>query len=220
MELRIQYIVRHALPLQHRRQIFRLGDGGRPHQHRLSLGMQFGDFRHRRLVFPAFRFVDDIGKIIADHRLMRRNHDDIQLVYLAEFLFLGLRRPGHPGQFLVHAEIVLERNGSERLALALDLHALFGFDGLVQPVRITAAEHEASSELIHDDDFAVFDHIVFVSVHQTVRPQRLVEMMRQFHIFIIVQVPDVQRLFRLGDARFRRCYRVQLLIDSVVFAFF
>src|SRR2546427_3624717 len=44
-------------------------------------------------------------------------------------------------------------------SLALDPHALLGFDGLVEAVRPPAAGHEPPREHVHDDDLAVLDDI-------------------------------------------------------------
>ena len=41
------------------------------------------------------------------------------------------------------------------LALAGDGDALLGLDGLVQPLIVAAAQHQAAGELVHDDDLAV-----------------------------------------------------------------
>ena len=51
--------------------------------------------------------------------------------------------PVMPRKLLVHAEIVLEGDRGERLILALDLHAFFGFYRLVQTVRPAPARHRA-----------------------------------------------------------------------------
>ena len=217
MKLRIQYVMHHALPFQHIGQRFRLGDRSRPHQYRLSFGVQFGDFINRRLILGSFGLVNDIREIGPHHRAMGRNHDDIQCVDLAELLLLGLGSTGHAGQFFVHAEIVLEGDRGQRLALTLDFYAFLGLDRLMQTVGIAPAKHQPAGELVNDDDFAVFHHIVLVAVHQRMRPQSLIEMMRQFHVFVFVKVFYVQRPLGFGDARLGRRNRVQLLVDREIF---
>ena len=71
-----------------------------------------------------------------------------RLIDLVELSRFGFRRTGHAGQLLVHAEVVLEGDGSERLVLALDLYVLLRFDGLVQSVGPAAARHQASGEFV------------------------------------------------------------------------
>ena len=72
-----------------------------------------------------------------------------------ELLLLGLGGAGHAGELFIHAEVVLEGDGGQRLALALHLHALLGLDGLMQAVGVAAADHQTAGELVHDDDLAV-----------------------------------------------------------------
>ena len=76
---------------------------------------------------------------------------DVQLVDLLELGRLGLGRAGHAGQLLVHAEVVLEGDGGQRLVLALDLDAFLGLDGLVQAVGPAPAGHQAAGELVDDE---------------------------------------------------------------------
>ena len=55
------------------------------------------------------------------------------------------------------------------LALVLDLNPLLGLDGLVQPLVVPAAKHQAAGELVDDDDLAVLDHVVDVLLHDAPR---------------------------------------------------
>ena len=103
-----------------------------------------------------------IGRLVGNHR-------DFQLVDLLELRRFGFRRTGHAGQLLVHAEVVLEGDGGERLILALDLDAFLGFDRLVQTVAPAAARHQAAGELVDDDDLAVLDHVFVVALVEHVR---------------------------------------------------
>ena len=108
--------------------------------------------------------VDDVRILLADHRPVGRDRRDVEVVDLLELGRFGLGRTGHAGQLLVHAEVVLEGDGGERLVLALDLDAFLGFDGLVQAVAPAAARHQAAGELVDDDDLAVLDDVVVVAL--------------------------------------------------------
>jgi hypothetical protein len=105
------------------------------------------------------------------------DHGDVELVDLLELGRFGFRRAGHAGQLLVHAEVVLEGDGGERLVLALDLDAFLGFHGLVQAVAPAAAGHQAAGELVDDDHFgafvAVLHHVIAVALVEHVGAQRL-----------------------------------------------
>ena len=60
--------------------------------------------------------------------LVRRDGHDRQLVDLAELGVLGHGRAGHAGELVVEAEVVLQRDGGERLVLLAHLHVLLGLD--------------------------------------------------------------------------------------------
>ena len=88
-------------------------------------------------------------------RLVGRDGDHFELVNLPEFVGLGHGRAGHAGQLLVQLEVILQRDGRQRLRLLLDLDAVLGvlgLDRLVQPVGPLPAEHQPAGELVDDDD--------------------------------------------------------------------
>ena len=72
---------------------------------------------------------------------MRGHHHGFQTVNILEFVGFRIGRTRHTRKFLVHAEVVLERDGSHRLVFLLDLDAFLGFHGLMQPVGPAAAGH-------------------------------------------------------------------------------
>ena len=74
--------------------------------------------------------------------------------------------PVIPESFVVQAEVVLEGDGRQRLALALDLDMLLGLDGLMQTLAVAAAEHQTARELVDDDDLTVLDDVVDVALHR------------------------------------------------------
>ncbi len=132
-------------------------------------------------------------------RAVGGNDDDVELVNLVEFGRFGFRRTGHAGQLLVHAEVVLEGDGGERLVLALDLDAFLGFHGLVQAVAPAAAGHQAAGELVDDDDFGAFvafaDHVFAIALVEHVGAQRLLHVVVPLDVLRVVEVADVEQLF-------------------------
>src|SRR5690606_2215023 len=67
-----------------------------------------------------------------------------QLVYLVELFGFGNGGTRHPGQLLVHAEVVLDGDGGVGDRFTLYLDAFFGFHRLVQAIGPAAAGHQAS----------------------------------------------------------------------------
>ena len=99
------------------------------------------DFPDDGAVLGVFRLVDDIWQVLTDGWLVSRDDVDIELINLIEFVFFRLGRTSHAGQLIVHAEVVLEGNRSQGLAFALDFDVFLRFDGLMEAIAVTAAEH-------------------------------------------------------------------------------
>ena len=67
-----------------------------------------------------------------------------QLVDLVELFGLGQGGTGHAGQLVVHAEVVLQRDGGVGDVLRLDLDTFLGFHGLVQ-ARLTSGDRASGA---------------------------------------------------------------------------
>jgi len=131
------------------------------------------------------------------NRPVGRNHDDLHVVDLLEFLFLGFGRTSHAREFLVETEEVLVGDGRHDDGLLLDLHAFFGLDGLLQAVVIFAALHDAAGELVDELDLVLgVHHVLDVAGHDVVGLKRLVDAMDEILVLGIVKVADAEHLFR------------------------
>ena len=69
-----------------------------------------------------------------------------------------------PESLLVEPEVVLQRDGGQRLVLGLDLDALLGLDRLVHALVVAAADEHAAGELVDDEHFTIADDVVLVAV--------------------------------------------------------
>ncbi len=139
------------------------------------------------LCFSSRRAVDLVVVIVARHGPVGRDFEHFELVDVDELVGLGEGRAGHAGEFCVKAEVVLEGDGGERLAFALDVHVFLGFQRLMQPLRIAAAFHHAAGELVDDDDLVLLHDVITVALEQLVRPQRLIDVMHDGDVFDVVQ---------------------------------
>jgi hypothetical protein len=162
------------------------------------------------------RLEDEVLLVLASDRDVRRDLDDVQVVDLDELLLLRLRRAGHAGELVVEAEVVLQRDGGERLVLLLDADALLRLDRLMQALAPAAAFHHAPRELIDDLHLVVLDHVVDVAVVERLCFQRLVEVVHELRVLRCVEVLDPQRAFDLRDALFRDGDGLVLLVVLVV----
>ena len=198
--LGVQHLVRDALLLQLARQLLRLLDRDRADQHGLALLVALGDVFDRGRELRVLGLVDVVGVVDADHRPVRRDRHDLQVVGVRELARLGRRGAGHAAELLVHAEVVLQRDGREGLVLLFDLHALFGLDGLVQTFAPTPALEDATGELVDDLHLAGLDDVVDVALEQLLGPQRLLELVHVVLVHVLVEVLDAERLLDPRDA--------------------
>ena len=195
--LRVQHFVLHPASLQHARQRLRHVDAHRAHQHRQAALVHAVDFLDDGRVLLAPRLVDEVVLVHPPHRAIGRDHHDFELVDLVELGFLGLGRPRHPGQLLVHPEVVLAGDRREGLGLFAHHHVFLRFHRLVQAVRPAPAGHEAAGELVHDEDLPLLHDVVHVLLVEHVRLEQLVD--------------DVEDLILLRVLELRRAAPLDLL---------
>ena len=131
------------------------------------------DLFHDGIELLFHRLVNDILAVIPDARLIRRNDDDFELVDIHEFVGFGGRGARHSRDLIVELEKILQGNRGERLAFFFDRDGLLGLDGLMEPVGPLPAVHEPAGKFVDDNDFAVHDDIVFLSLERDVSPQTL-----------------------------------------------
>ena len=218
MEFCVQDIVRNALLLEQLGQQLTLFNGYRTDQNRLTLGMALLNFCNRCTEFARFGAVYGIGIVFSCNLLVGRNLDDVQLINLAELIFLGQCRTGHTRQLAVHAEVVLERNRCQRLALALYLDMLLCLNRLMQTLVVASAEHQTAGVFIDNDNLAVTDDIVNVQLHDAVRTQRLIDVMCQRRVFRIRQIVHAEILLCLFLTNRRQHGGLCLFVNDIVCA--
>ena len=105
-----------------------------------------------------------------------------------------------PGELVVHAEVVLQRDRGERLVLLLDPDALLRLDRLVQALRPAPALEDAAGELVDDLHLAVDDRVVDVALVQRLGLQRLDEVVDEVAVLGAVEVVDAEEALGLLDA--------------------
>mgnify|MGYP000727264383 CR=1 FL=1 len=99
---------------------------------------------------------------------------------------------GHAGELVIQTEVVLQGDGGQGLVLLAYEHALFGLNGLVQALGVTAAFHNAAGELVDDLDLAVGDHVLLITVEHVLGLQRLLQVVDQLAGEIGIDVIDTQ----------------------------
>src|SRR5579871_3304489 len=191
-------------------------DRYRADQHRLPALVAVLDFLDNRVELLVLGFIHDVVVVDANHRLVGRHHDHVEAVNLLELGGLGVGGAGHPRQLVVHAEVVLEGDGRQRLVLGFDLDAFLGLDRLVQPVAPAPPRHQAAGELIHDHHLAVLDHVFDVALEQRVRLERLVDVMDEQDVTRVKEIPNTEQRFNPGHAFLGQRDGTQLLVNRVM----
>ena len=135
--------------------------------------MQLLDLRDHGIELLALSTENHVGILLPEQRLVGGDDGNFQVVGLFKFRRLGFGRARHAGEFRVHAEVVLEGDGRERLRLPLNLDALLGLHGFVQPVAPPPPRHQASGKLIDDDYGIVHNDVFVILLIQHVRLQKL-----------------------------------------------
>ena len=200
MVLGVQHFVRHApQPDEMRKKLAGL-HVDRAHQNGLTRLVARHDLLHHGVELALFGLVDHVVHILADHGAVGGDLHHVQIVDALELFFLRLGRAGHAGDLLVHAEVVLEGDGGQRLAFPLHLHVFLGLDGLMQTVGITAAHHQTAGELVHDDDFTVLHHVVHVPLHEGMGLQRGQNVVVKLAVFHVGDVFHLEEGLSLGHA--------------------
>ena len=216
VELRVEHRVRDAPAAQHLRQDLGVLHGDGTHQHRLALPVPLGDVLDDRVELRLLGLVDDVGPVGADHRPVGRDRHDADVVHLVELGRLGLRGTGHPGQLLVEPEVVLQGDRREGLVLLLDLHALFGLDGLVHALVVPAAVQDPAGELVDDQHLAVGDDVVLVALVELLGLDGVVQVPDERGVHRLVQVLDAQPVLDLGHTTLADRDGALGLVDLVV----
>src|SRR5262245_48325533 len=215
VELRVQDLVLDAAALQQLGEPLGLLDRDRADEDRPAGLLHLLDLVDDGVELGLLVAVDEVGLVVADHRPVGRDADDLEVVDLVELLGLGHRRAGHAGELVVEAEVVLERDRGHRHALALDPEPLLGLDRLVEALAPAPPGHLAARELVDDDDLAVLDDVVAVALVERVGPEGLVEVAGEARVGV-VEVVDPEQLLDLLDTGLRRRDGFVLEVDEVV----
>ena len=186
----VQHFVLDATLIQFARQQLALFDADRTDQNRLTRFVPCFDVVHHGGKLCCFRLVDEVGVVNSHHGTVSWNWHHLQAVCVHQFGCLGLSRSGHSAEFVVHAEVVLQRDCCKSLVFFFDLDALFGLYGLVNALTPSTTFKNSSCELVDDFYFAVLNDVVLVAVIQHGSFQSNLQLVDQVLLHFVVQVFD------------------------------
>ena len=143
-------------------------------------------------------WVEQVRMVNTCYRTVGWNWNNTNVVCFAELFFLCLSCTCHTRQFLIHTEKILISDGSRSFCFFLNRHTFFGFNRLVETVRVTTSLHCPTGKLIDNQNFLIFtDHIVNVKEHDVISSQSIVDKVSQGNIFNIVEIVQLEIAFRL-----------------------
>ena len=160
--------------------------------------------------------VHQVREVLALHGLVCGDLDDLQTVYPVELVGLCGGCTGHPSQFLVHPEVVLQGNGGVGDAFPLDLEAFLGLHSLVQAVGPPSSGLQPAGELVDNHHLAVADHVVLVPLLHHVSIECVFHVLDEMEIFRVIKVRGVGPALHLGNAVLGQRYCPGTVVDGVV----
>jgi len=186
VQLSVQHLTGDMTHVEHLLQQFGYLNGGCTHQNGATSLTHLHNLVDDRIILLASRLVDAVVHIVTDHGLVGRNLNNIQLIDVPELA--SLRRSGtrHTSQLVVHAEVVLQRDGGKGLSSSLDLHVLLSLDSLVQAIAPATTFHDTTCLLVDNLYLTVDDHIFVVLVEHAVGLQQLLQGVDTLRLHCIV----------------------------------
>src|SRR5580765_8600670 len=148
-------------------------DRDRTHQNGTAQVMNVFDLVEDGGVFLALGLVNRIVRVLASYGTIGRDDHDAQFVNVEKLAGFGFGGAGHAGYLMIEADIILDRDGRQRLGFALDGDAFFGFNGLVETIAPAAAGHQTASVFVDDDDLVVLNDVLTVFQVKAIGLQQL-----------------------------------------------
>ena len=167
-----------------------------------------------------FRGINNVGHIDSLNGFVGGNFENVESVNGSELFFLGFSRTGHTRKFVIKTEVVLESNRCVSFVFVSDRNVFFRFDCLVKTFRISSADHKTTRELVDDNDFAVRNEVVGISLENKMSFQSLLDMVIEVAVFDIRKVFDTEETFRFPRALLGYLNGFILEVDDVIFVGF
>ncbi len=212
MQLGVEHIVFDTAHLEHFAQEFRYFNRGCTYQYRTAFFYQAFDFFDYGAVLFFLGFVHAVVHVDTCNRTVGGDGNHIKFVDVPELAGLCFGCTGHTGQLVIHAEVVLQRDGGKGLCSGLDFHSFLGLDGLVQAVGVASAFHDTACLFVDNLDFVVVDNVFYVFLKQCVCLKQLGHgvyalglygiVLHQF-VFAGLAFSGIGQVFELGKLR---CY--------------
>ena len=167
-------------------------------------------------VLAGFCTVNNVRPVFSYHGTVRRNFNNVEVVYFSELVFLGESCTRHTRELMIHSEVVLEGDCRDGSVFLLNLYAFLCFESLMQTVGEAASGHDTACERVNDKNFIVLYNVVRVAVHYAMSLERLIDMVGDIGVFGVGVVLDSEVFFSLRDTGRCHCGGSRLFVYDVV----
>jgi hypothetical protein len=159
-------------------QLFTGRDAARADKQGAAGLVQLLDIGHDCLPFGQRISKDSVGQDLAQTRFVCWDGDDWQTVDLPELGRCFVGSACHASQAVEKPKETLETQPRQCLGWISDSQAFFGLDGLMQASPPGALVHQAASEFINNDHFAIDEGVLLAEVVELARHQGLTRQLK------------------------------------------
>ena len=186
VQLGVEHLVGNLAQVEHTAQQFAHVHARRTHEHGAACLAHLLDFGDNGGIFFALRLVDAVVHVVAQHGAVGGDFHNIEFVDVPKFAGFRDGRTRHAREFVVHAEVVLQRNGGEGLRGGFHLDVFLSLHGLMQSVAPAAAFHDAACLLVHNLHLPVHHDIFLVDAEHGVGFEQLQDSMHALALHGVV----------------------------------
>ena len=173
VKLRVEHGVGDLGALEHARERLRRLHRSGADEARLAPAVRLLDSCDHRIELFATGLEHLVVLIDPAVRPVGRDWQHVEVIDVVELGSLRLGGAGHPRQFLVEAEVILNRDRREGLGLLFNGDSFLGLDRLMEAVGPAASGHFPAGIFVHDDDLVVLDHVLDVLFENAVGLEQL-----------------------------------------------
>src|SRR3989344_6140679 len=105
----------------------------------------------------------------ANNRPIGRNDDNIKPINLQKFFSRGKSGTGHTRELFVKSKIILKGDRARRARFFFYFHAFFSLNRLVNTFAPAPTRLKATSKGVHDDNLALLNDIILVTLKKSLR---------------------------------------------------
>ena len=197
MKFCIQDIVHDSFSFQQSRYMFRSSNISGSNKNWLShLMIKFNIVFHK---FPLGLLikVNFIIEIYSTNSSIGRNDNYFEFVNLTKFFSFCWCCSCHTRKFLILLKEILISNCCHSLRLSLNLYSFFCFNCLVKSFWKSSSWHSSSSMLIYDQNFPIWDDIIFIFNIHRFSFQSIFNMMNLSISHILIDIVYLQERLKL-----------------------